>query len=181
MNVHEILKHEESLDPKDWEAMRILGHQMVDTMMNYLETVRERPAWQPTTSSVKEKLKQSMPTQPEGPEKAYKDFLELVLPYPYGNIHPRFWGWVNGTGTPFGMLAEMLAAGMNPNVAFGDQSAVFVELQVLAWCKELLGYPAESSGMLVSGGSMANLIGLAVARNAQAEFDIRRKGLQAAP
>ena len=74
-----------------------------------------------------------------------------VLPFPIGNQHPRFWGWVHGTSAPFGMLAEMLAAGMNPNAGFGEQSAVYVEQQVLDWCKEMLGFPSDASGILVSG------------------------------
>jgi glutamate/tyrosine decarboxylase-like PLP-dependent enzyme len=96
-----------------------------------------------------------------------------------GNIHPRFWGWVEGTGTPFCMLAEMLAAGVNPDLGAGDHVANYVEAQVLDWLKEMLGYPAEASGLLVSGGSMANLTGLTVARNTMAEFDVRQHGLQA--
>jgi glutamate/tyrosine decarboxylase-like PLP-dependent enzyme len=98
-----------------------------------------------------------------------------------GNIHPRFWGWVMGGGTPLGVLADMLAASMNPNLGGGEHSAVHVEAQVIDWCKQMLGYPAESSGVLVSGGSTANLIGLTVARNARAGFNIRQKGVAASP
>ena len=100
---------EESLDPADWEAMRTLGHQMVDEMMAYLETIRERPVWQPMPAEVKSTFKRPAPQEGQAPEKIYEEFLSNVLPYPTGNIHPRFWGWVMGTGTPFGMLAEMLA------------------------------------------------------------------------
>jgi glutamate/tyrosine decarboxylase-like PLP-dependent enzyme len=99
------------------------------------------------------------------------------MPYPMGNIHPRFWGWVMGNGTAFGMLAEMLAAGLNPNMGGGNHAPNYVEAQVIDWCKEMLGFPPESSGVLVSGGSMANLIGLAVARNTLAGFDVRSEGL----
>jgi aromatic-L-amino-acid decarboxylase len=176
----EKMKDEETLDPADWQAMRELGHRMVDDMMSYLENVRERPVWQPVPEELRASLKQPLPVEGEGAERAYQDFVEQVLPHPLGNIHPRFWGWVNGTGTPFAMLAEMLAAGMNPNVGGFDQVSVYVENQVLDWCKEMLGYPAEASGLLVSGGSMANLVGLAVARNAGAGFDIARIGLQGA-
>lgn len=171
--------NEETLDPKDWEAMRALGHQMVDDRMTYLETVRERPVWQPIPEKVRENLKKPLPMEPQGAKRAYQDFLENVLPHPMGNIHPRFWGWVEGTGTPFGMLAEMLAAGMNPDLGAGNHVANYVEAQVLDWLKEMLGYPAEASGLLVSGGSMANLVGLTVARNTMAEFDVRQHGLQA--
>lgn len=181
MNFDEILQHEETLDPEDWRAMRELGHRMVDDMMAYLQTLRERPAWQPIPQHVKAHLQQPLPQQAEGPEKAYREFVENVLPYPHGNIHPRYWGFVNGTGTVLGMLAEMLAAAMNPNVGGADHSAVYVERQVLDWCKEMLGYPAEASGILVSGGSMANLLGLAIGRNTQTKFDIRVEGVRAAP
>lgn len=169
---------EESLDPADWSAMRRLGHRMVDDMMDYLMSVRDRPVWRPVPDEVKKRLRRPLPQDPEAPEKIYEDFLGDVLPYPLGNIHPRFWGWVCGTGTPLGMLAEMLAAGMNPNLAGANHVANYVEGQVLRWCKEMLGYPQQASGILVSGCSMANLIGLAVARNAVAGSDVRRDGLQ---
>jgi aromatic-L-amino-acid decarboxylase len=174
------LESEESLDPKDWEAMRVLGHRMIDDMMAYLETIRERPVWQPIPEGVKDNLRKPLPLDPQEPEDIYEEFLDYILPHPMGNIHPRFWGWVIGTGTALGMLAELLAAGMNPNLGGGDHGANYVEAQVLAWCKEMLGYPPEASGLLVSGCSMANLVGLTVARNTMAGFDVRREGLQAA-
>jgi aromatic-L-amino-acid/L-tryptophan decarboxylase len=173
---------EESLDPagpEAWEEMRALAHRMVDDMMGYLETVRERKVWQPVPQAVRAKFDGPVPREGEGAEAAYRDFVRDVLPYPVGNIHPRFWGWVNGTGTPFGMLAEMLAAGMNPNVGGFDQSAIHVESQVLDWYKQLLGFPQGASGILVSGGSMANFVGLAVARSSRAGFDVAREGVLA--
>ncbi|HEY4721008.1 MAG TPA: pyridoxal-dependent decarboxylase, partial [Anaerolineae bacterium] len=172
---------EESLDPQDWDALRALGHRMVDDMLTYLQTIRERPVWQPIPDQVKAHLHQPLPIEPQGAERAYADFRENVLPHPMGNIHPRFWGWVIGTGTPFGALAEMLAAAMNPNMGGGDHVPNYVERQVLDWCKEMLGFPLDASGLLVSGGSMANFVGLTVARNTRAGCDVRQRGVAAAP
>ena len=169
---------EETLDPSDWGELRALGHRMVDDMMDYLEGVRERPVWRPVPAETRAALDEPTPRGPTDAAEVYRQFREHVLPYPNGNIHPRFWGWVMGTGTPLAMLADMLASGMNPHLAGYDQSPALVERQVIRWMAELLGFPAESSGLLVSGATVANLVGLAVARNARAGFDLRAEGLQ---
>ncbi|HEX6668249.1 MAG TPA: pyridoxal-dependent decarboxylase [Gemmatimonadales bacterium] len=171
---------EESLDPADWNELRALGHRMVDDMMDYLQGVRERPVWRPVPAGTRAALDEPAPRGPTDPAEVYRQFREHILPYPNGNIHPRFWGWVMGTGTPLAMLADMLASGMNPHLAGYDQSPTLVERQVIRWMADLLGCPPESSGLLVSGGSVANLVGLAVARNTGAGFDVRAEGLQRA-
>ncbi|HEU5170911.1 MAG TPA: pyridoxal-dependent decarboxylase [Gemmatimonadales bacterium] len=172
---------EESLDPADWTDLRALAHRMVDDMIDYTRDLRERRVWQAVPAEVRAALRAPLPRAGEGAERAYDDFRRLVLPFPMGNIHPRFWAWVMGTGTPLGALAEMLAATLNPNMGGGEHGANYVERQVLDWCKEMLGYPAAASGLLVSGGSMANLVGLAVARHAHAGFDVRKLGVRAGP
>lgn len=171
---------EETLDPQDWDETRRLAHRMVDDMLAYLQTVRERPAWQPVPEEVKARFNRPLPLEPEAPGEVYEEFRSDILPYPMGNIHPRFWGWVMGSGTVMGVLAELLAATMNPNMGGGNHAAVYVERQVIDWCKEMMGFPAGASGLLVSGGSMANLVGLAVARNARAGVDVREEGVRAA-
>ncbi len=173
---------EQTLDPEDWESMRELGHRMVDDMLDYMRTVRERPPWRHASDEVKAHFSRPLPLGPQPLEEIYGEFLEYVLPYPIGNDHPRFWGWVLGTGTVLGAFAELLAASMNTNTGGGDHhSANHVEKQVIDWFKEMLGFPASASGLLTSGCSAANLIGLAVARNAKAGYDLRREGIHAAP
>jgi aromatic-L-amino-acid/L-tryptophan decarboxylase len=173
--------HEQSLDPSDWEELRRLGHRMVDDMMNYLQTVATRPAWKQPSAAAVANLHQTLPHSPQPAETVYEEFLTTVLPYNKNNIHPRFWSWVEGGGTPFGMLADMLASGMNPNLAIGDHAPVYVEKQVLDWSKEIFGFPHTASGILTSGASMANITALVVARNQALSPDIKHRGLLAAP
>ncbi len=172
---------EETLDPKSWGEVRELGHRMVDDMVTYLAEVRERSVWKPIPKDIKAHFDEPLPQEPLNSSEVYDEFLKFIQPYPMGNIHPRFWGWVIGTGTATGMFAEMLAAGMNPNVGGGDHIANYVEAQVIQWFVEAFGFPPSSSGILVSGGSMANLVGLTVARNTKAGFDIRAEGVHHAP
>src|SRR5512145_1989428 len=149
-------EHDETLDPENWDEMRTLAHRIVDDALTYLETVRERPVWQPIPAEVSARFQEQAPHDPAGVESAYQDFLENVFPYPMGTIHPRFWAWYMGNGTVTGALADFLAAVMNSNLGGGNHAANLVEGQVVNWMKEALGFPSEASGLLVSGGSMAN-------------------------
>jgi len=167
-----------TLDPEDWEKLKTLGHEMLDDMLNHLRDIRKQPVWQQIPNKVKSEFNVPIPIEGQDRKSIYKEFKENILPFPLGNIHPRFWGWVVGSGTPFGILAEMLTATMNTNVAGGEQIANYVETQVIEWAKEMLGYDLGASGLLVSGASIANLIGLTVARNSKANYDIVKNGVQ---
>ena len=173
-----VLERQETLDPADWDSLRMLGHKMVDDMFEYLQQVRQRPVWQPIPASTKQHFKHSLPRDPQLAEDVYEEFVEHILPYTKGNIHPRFWSWVEGGGTPLGMLADMLAAGMNPNNAIGDHAAVYVENQVIDWGKQMFGFPETATGILLSGASVANITALIIARN-NYDANIRLHGLRA--
>jgi aromatic-L-amino-acid/L-tryptophan decarboxylase len=166
----------QTLDPDDWESVRKTAHQMMDDVIDYLKDIREQPVWKYFPDESKAVLKASLPKEEKPLQEVYKIFEEHIFPYTKGNIHPRFWAWVQGTGTITGVLADMLASTMNPNVTIGEQSAVYVDAQVINWCKEMMGFPASASGMLVSGASLANTTALTVARNAKLE-NVRQKGL----
>jgi len=176
---------ERSLDPAseaEWDELRALGYRMLDGMFDYVRGLKNEPAWQELPRTTREAFaSEAIPQTGVGAAAAYESFVRDVLPYGIGNTHPRFWGWVMGGGTAVGMLAEMLAAGMNPNVGGFDDSATMVEEQVLRWLAELMGMPDGTSGLLTSGGSMANLLGLAVGRHAKAGFDVREQGMRGGP
>jgi glutamate/tyrosine decarboxylase-like PLP-dependent enzyme len=173
------LKGSSTFDPSDWQQFGQLAHQMLDTMLDYLQHIRQQPVWQKPPQAVRQHFQQSLPLEGQSLESVYQEFLTYILPYPKGNIHPRFFAWVQTTGTPLGMLAEMLSAGMTPNVTIGDHAAMYVDGQVVEWCKQLLNFPLQGSALLVSGGSMANLTGLLVARHSVDRERIRRKGILA--
>ncbi|MFQ6004676.1 MAG: pyridoxal phosphate-dependent decarboxylase family protein [Woeseia sp.] len=169
---------EKSLDPDDWEALRGLGHLAFDDVIEYLKTIRDRPVWRPLPQAAKDLFSDPVPLSPSPREQVYDQVREHILPYPTGNIHPRFWSWVGGTGTPNQLLADLVISAMNAGgLGFDEVASTHVELQLLGWLKSILGYPADASGLLVSGGSMANLVGLAVARTHRASYEVRDRGV----
>jgi glutamate/tyrosine decarboxylase-like PLP-dependent enzyme len=167
--------------PQPWTAdqIRRIGYHVVDLIAEHLTTLEDGPVFRPVPAGVAEALFSSAaPLDGAAPETILAEFREAVAPYPFGNGHPRFWGWVNSPPVVIGALAEALAAAMNPSCAGGNHAAIYIERQVLNWFKQMLGFPRDSMGLLVSGGSMASLTAFAVARHAMAGFDVRRAGLQ---
>ncbi|MCB1052466.1 MAG: amino acid decarboxylase [Acidobacteria bacterium] len=154
---------------------------MLDDMFDLLAQAKQGPAWRPIPAEIQAAIREPIPMEAQGLEKVYRDYSDQVLPYSTGNRHPRFFGWVMGTGTVTGMLAEMLKAASNPHMGGFNHSALHVEIEVLRWLSLLLGFPENSSGILVGGGSMANMNGLAVARQQKAPWDVRAEGMFGQP
>jgi glutamate/tyrosine decarboxylase-like PLP-dependent enzyme len=171
----------ESLDPVDWESFRAQAHLMLDDMLGYIEKIRERPVWQPIPAEVRARFHSSAPRVGEELAQVHAEFMQDVLPYAQGNVHPGFMGWVNGGGTPVGMVAEMLAAGLNANLGGRDHIPVEVERQVTAWVREIFGFPQGATGLFVTGTSMANLIAVLIARDSALGFEVRASGVAAEP
>ncbi len=173
-----LLKNEYGLDPENWDDIKKLGYQMVDDMIDYLKNAGNKPSWSEIPKDVKETYLQTIPQDPEDVNDIYDQFKKTIFPYATGNVHPQFFAWVQGTGTPLGALADFMASTMNSNVAIGDHSALYIENQVIDWCKEMFDFPKEASGILVSGASIANITALLVARNA-IDDKIKKEGIYA--
>src|SRR6516162_8395709 len=148
----------DSLDPDDWAAFRAQAHRMLDDIVDYVETIRRRPVWRPVPEETRAALREPLPRAGRPLEEVHARFLEHVLPFATGNVHPRFMGWVHGGGNVYGMLGELLAAGLNANLGGRDHAPIELEKQVIRWFADLFGFPAAASGLLVTGTSMANLM-----------------------
>lgn len=150
---------------------------MLEDMLNYLRDIRRRPVWQSAPEEVRASFDEPLPQKPTDLQEIHEKFMRDILPYAVGNAHPGFMGWVHGGGTVAGMFADMLAAGLNANVGGRDQSPLEVERQVTRWVQALFNFPKTSTGLFVTGTSMANLIGVLVARTAAVGQSVRHDGL----
>ncbi len=170
------------LDPENWDSVRALGHRMIDDMIDHLATVRQRPVWQPMPDAVRDSFQAAtLPTTPTPLDVIYQEFQDRIQPFTAGNIHPRFMGWVHGGGNVVGMLADLLAGGLNANLGGRDHAPIAVERQIMRWCADLFGFPPDSTGILVTGSSLANLIGVLIARRQRLGATVRTAGLKDAP
>ncbi|WP_459675869.1 pyridoxal phosphate-dependent decarboxylase family protein [Acidisoma sp. 7E03] len=153
---------------------------MLDDMLDHLRDVRQRPVWQPLPADIRAGFRAPLPVTGDDPAAVYERFRDTILPYATGNTHPRFVGWVHGGGTPLGMLAEMLAGGLNANLGGRDHAPIEAERQVIRWAATAFGLPESASGLLVTGSSMANFIAVLMARQAALGPESRVQGVGAA-
>jgi aromatic-L-amino-acid decarboxylase len=170
-----------TLDPSDWESFRAQAHRMLDDMLDYTRDIRQRPVWQPIPDEVRARFRSAIPINPSALGEIHEEFMQSILPFAVGNVHPGFMGWVHGGGTPVGMVAEMLAAGLNANVGGRDQIPIEVERQVARWMQQIFGFPESAAGLFVTGTSMANFIAVVMARDAELGCNVRSKGINTKP
>jgi aromatic-L-amino-acid decarboxylase len=167
----------ETLDPQNWDEIRAQGHRMFDDMIDYAANIRDRPVWTPIPEEVRARFRATLPLKPSDLGGVYREFTDFIVPYATGNVHPGFMGWVHGGGTAVGMLAEMLAAGLNANLGGRDHIPVEVERQIVEWTRAMFGFPAGASGIFVTGTSMANLMAVLVARTTVLGKSVRERGV----
>ena len=166
----------------DPDEIRRIGYRVVDLIADHLGGLRDRPVFRPVPGDLAERIV-STPAPPDAAaaDDILREFRDVIEPYPFGNGHPRFWGWVNSPPSVMGVFADALAAAMNPSCAGGNHAAVYIEREVIQWFREILGFPASAMGLLVSGGSVATLTALGVARHVKGGVDVRAAGLRGAP
>ena len=167
------------------EEFRRIGHHLVDRVASLLESMPDRKVTEGDSPS---DIRQLLPNgaladHGQPPEKLLDDATTLLLDHSLYNGHPKFWGYITGSPAPLGMLGDLLAAAVNPNVGAFVLSPVATELekQTVRWVAELIGFPPTCGGIMVSGGNMANFVAFLAARHAKAPWDIRQKGLRAGP
>ena len=150
------------------EEFRQMGHRLVDDIASFLDTIRQHPVTPGRKPSEIRALVGDGPLPRHGadPASILREATELLFANSTFNGHPRFFGYITASAAPIGILGELLAATVNPNVGAWTLSpaATEIELQAVRWLAELTGFPAKSAGIFVSGGNMANMVGFLAAR-----------------
>lgn len=162
------------------DEFRTAGHRLVDQIAEFMESVSSRPVTRGQSPSVVRGLigEGSLPEAGTEASKLLDEACHVLFEHSLFNGHPRFFGYITSSAAPLGALADMLAASINPNLGAWTLSPVAseIELQTIRWIAELIGYPTDCAGVLVSGGAMANYICFLAARRAKAGWDVQRDG-----
>jgi len=168
------------LDPSDWAEFRRLAHAALDDVITHIQSIRERPVWRRAPDATRQRFAQPIPLGPRDLSEVLADVRTHVAPFATGNLHPRFMGWAHGAGTPYGMVADMIAAGLNMNCGGRDHIGIDVERQIVRWMSAAFGYPDGASGLFLTGSSMANFLAVIVAKTNVIGVDSRKSGLRSA-
>jgi aromatic-L-amino-acid decarboxylase len=160
------------------EEVRRVGYRVVDVVAEHLCRLPGEPVFRPFPNDrARAMLDEPLPEDGQAAEEIVDAIAAQIVPFPFGNGHPRFAGWVNGPPVVLSVLVEALAAAMNPSVAGGNHAASYVEHQVVEWLKQLAGFPRDGKGLLVSGGSAATIVALAAARHRATAGAVRAGGV----
>ena len=165
------------LDPQDWKAFRTAAHQMLDICIDQLAEAESHP-WQPVPDTIRDAYQLTDAAGGVGAAELVARLQSQVLPYGTGNTHPRFFGWVHGTGLAEGLISEMVAATLNSNCGGRDHGMVYMERAVIDWARRQMGFPETASGILVAGTSQATVLALAAARERVMGPGFRANGLE---
>ena len=167
----------QSLDITD-DAMRELSAESVALVLDYFERISELPVFPDTSAEqIREQLQTTLPIEGEPLERLIED-CRAVINASRHNGHPRFYGYIASPSTPIGAFADLIASALNANVTSWRSSPAPTEVEriTVRWLGELIGYK-DASGLLTSGGSLANLNALFIAHRVKAGDDTSRKGL----
>lgn len=164
------------LDPSDWTAFESAASDVLAAATDKLKRASEGRVWTPTPDRFQDPSDVLPPENGMSPDDLADRLIE-VLPYGVGNTHPRFFGWVHGSGSPGNLLADIIASAMNANCGGRDHIGIHIERQVIAWCKTMMGFPDTASGLVVSGTSMASIIAIKTARDAALAYANRQSGM----
>jgi glutamate/tyrosine decarboxylase-like PLP-dependent enzyme len=167
------------------DEFRHAGHALVDAVAALIETVPQRPLVRDASpDAVRAALDAARPLPEAGTDvhELLRSAVTLLFDHSLFNAHPRFFGYITASPAPIGMLGDFLAAAVNANVGAWQLApmASEIEAQAVRWIAELIGYPRDCGGLFVSGGNMANFVGLLTARVAAAPWDLRKQGVNAA-
>ena len=166
----------------DAATFRALGHRLVDQLAASLDAIPGGPVTRDASpSAIRRALDLTTPLPEAGsdPGPLLEQATQLLFEHSLFNAHPRFFGYITAAPAPIGVLGDLLAAALNANVGAWTLSpaATEVESQTVRWIAELIGYPVECGGLLVSGGNMANMVCFLAARAARAGWNIREHGV----
>lgn len=156
------------LEP-DGDLRRQLGEQVLEHALDYWDQVESAPSNRPWSQVFSQRLDPEFAEEGRDPSEVL-DYVGACIDRPgFATTSPRFMAYIPGGGVPFSAFGDMLAAASNKYSGFASASpgAVRIENACAAWLASVIGYPSEAAGTLTSGGSIANLTALVVAREAR--------------